>query len=237
MNDLRSYEKCYRSQGGEDGIIEEIIRRTGVRGLAVEIGSHYEYGNCYFLAERDWPVLFVDSQPEYIITLSETYPKASYLTRVVTPENINEIVPPETVLLSIDIDGPDYWVWQALECKPAIVVIEFNPIFQPPKRVVMPRNNYLWATCDQYGASLSAMADLGKAKGYKLATTDACNCFFVRSDFDVEDQDPGELWFVPSFVNKRPRKHGFGIGGSCQYYAGGKPLGSPIFRAATGLPS
>jgi len=116
----------------------------------------------------------------------------------VTAENINELVskhcPTGVVdLLSIDIDGNDYWIWKALDVvSPRIVVIEYQDILGPERSVVIPydpefslsnypenesNNNYV-------GASLRAMVKLGKSKGYRFVASNVFgfNAFFVRED-------------------------------------------------------
>src|SRR6185437_13950018 len=97
----------------------------------------------------------------------------------VTVENIAELfrangVPAEPDLLSIDVDGNDYWLWEALEAyRPRVVVMEYNAAHVPPDRWVLPYDpDHRWAGDDVYGASLAALEELGKRKGYALLGTD-----------------------------------------------------------------
>ena len=93
-------------------------------------------------------------------------------------------------LLSIDIDGNDYWVWRAIEVvSPRIVVCEFNGIFGSKAKVSVPydpafergRAHYSFLLA---GASLSALAHLGVQKGYRLVGINSAgnNAFLVRQD-------------------------------------------------------
>jgi uncharacterized coiled-coil protein SlyX len=109
----------------------------------------------------------------------------------VTTENINELlaeanVPPEFDLLSIDIDGNDYWIWQALtDYSPRAVIIEYNASFRPPRAWTMPYNpQHSWDGSNYYGVSLSALEKLGRQKGYRLVGCSSLgvNAFFVRAD-------------------------------------------------------
>jgi hypothetical protein len=93
-------------------------------------------------------------------------------------------------LLSIDIDGIDYWVWKAIEViSPRVVVIEYNSFLGAQEPLTI---RYDPKFCRQlqggrglyFGASLAALEKLGKAKGYILAGCEShgVNAFFVRQD-------------------------------------------------------
>jgi hypothetical protein len=86
-------------------------------------------------------------------------------------------------LLSIDIDGNDYWVWAAVRrWRPRVVVIEYNAFHLPPKRWVMQEDDaYRWAGTTHFGASLASLTALAHDKGYELVATDSrgVNAFFV----------------------------------------------------------
>jgi hypothetical protein len=101
---------------------------------------------------------------------------------IVTPDNINRLLPTAFDLLSIDIDGQDYYVWEAIVVEPRIVVIEYNSRLADGK--VMQRKDGYEHDSDpnnrKSGASAVALIDLGKRKGYKLADRNEHNLFFVR---------------------------------------------------------
>ena len=92
----------------------------------------------------------------------------------------------EIDLLSIDIDGNDYYVFKAINnINPRVVVIEFNAKFPPPMEWIMPYNpTHIWDGTDNQGASLQSLVNLGKTKGYNLVATNlnGVNAFFVRED-------------------------------------------------------
>jgi len=97
----------------------------------------------------------------------------------VTPENIESVfgeagVPPEPDLLSIDVDGPDYWIREALEAyRPRVLVIEYNSGLPPGRQLVQPRTYAEpWDGTNYFGASLDALCALGERKGYRLVHTD-----------------------------------------------------------------
>lgn len=209
MNNLRSYEKRVKSQFGEDGLIAELISRLNIKGRATEVGSHWEFGNCYYLADQGWDVTFIDVHQPSIEVLKTQYPNSDFKVCKVTAENINEIVPNDTVLLSIDIDGNDYHVWKALTIKPAIIIIEFNHVFKPPiKKIISYDPEFCWDGTNYFGASLSALEELGTSKGYNLVTTDSHqgNAYFVLKEFGIEGEDAINLWFNPRWSHPESPK-------------------------------
>jgi hypothetical protein len=117
----RSFELRVFSQNGEDGVIAELVRRTGAPGrffVEFGIGSGGE-GNCVFLADvLGWSGLFMEPDPDAHAALTrkfEGHPGVATLHATVTPENVEELferagVPAEPDVLSIDVDGNDYWI-------------------------------------------------------------------------------------------------------------------------------
>ena len=110
---------------------------------------------------------------------------------MVTPENVQELfaaarVPSEPAVMSIDVDGADYWIWEAIEdYRPRVLVVEYNSTLDPRRRLVQPADHEGgWDGSDYYGASLAAMLSLGERKGYRLAHAElsGVNAFFVRED-------------------------------------------------------
>jgi hypothetical protein len=129
--------------------------------------------------------------------------KLVVLERFITASNINDLfaeggVPDEPDLLSIDIDRNDYHVWNAIETiKPRVVIIEYNAIFRPGCRFVVPYvSDAQWDGSSNFGASLEALAELGNIKGYALVASSfaGCNAFFVRKD------SLGDNFFAPGCV-------------------------------------
>ena len=195
--DLRGYEKQVFSQNGEDGILEEILRRVGAPDTYfVELGAETgAEGNCVLLArERGWQGLFIEADQGKYVELAARYrehPGVRTVAGRVTSSNIEELlaaneVPPEFGLLSIDIGGNDYWVWSAMRrWRPRVVVIEYNAAFPPPRRWVMKENpDHAWDGTSYYGASLTSLVRLGREKNYVLVGTNSTgvNAFFVRAD-------------------------------------------------------
>ncbi|WP_423929612.1 hypothetical protein [Candidatus Palauibacter sp.] len=202
---LRNREFKVSSQNGEDGLIAFIFSEIGVtnrRFVEFGVGDGREC-NCANLAIRfGWSGLMLEGNSvsarrarEYYAKLERSGGNGIQVRRAhVTAENINETiacagVQGEIDLLSIDIDGNDYWLWEALDVvRPRVVVIEYNASFglrsvtvpYDPQFVRLRRHRSGW----YHGASVSALAKLGERKGYDLVGTDSrgVNAFFVRKD-------------------------------------------------------
>jgi hypothetical protein len=191
------------SQNDEDGIIAEIFRRIGTTSRTfVEFGV--ETGvecNSVKLLVDGWRGLWIESngtstaaiRREFAPFISEG--KLVLQESRVTAENINALIGQgrfsgEIDLLSIDIDGNDYWVWKAIDTvNPRVVAIEYNATLRPPMAVVVPyRADAQWDGSNYYGASLEALVRLAAAKKYRLVgcSIAGVNAFFVRADLTAD---------------------------------------------------
>jgi hypothetical protein len=112
----------------------------------------------------------------------------------------------EVDILSIDVDGNDYWLWEAIQSiSPRVVVIETNPSLGDTLSVTVPYDP-AFDRFDKHpsgfycGASLVALAGLGTRKGYRLIGCDSSgsNAFFMRDDLETQDlptATPGKAYF------------------------------------------
>jgi hypothetical protein len=180
------------SQAGEDGLLLAILDEVGTDSCKFAVlGCGTNGGNGGFLAaELGWSGLMADVASVVFPELRRSMPAEVEMREVrVTRETVNEIlaVAGDIDVLDIDIDGNDYWVWQATEVRPRVVVIEFNSAFGPERQVTIaydPDFEIDTSLCGglYHGASLAALAALGKSKGYRLVATENVNAFFVRDD-------------------------------------------------------
>jgi hypothetical protein len=196
---LNRYEYQVFSQSGEDGIIDEIFRRIGTTTRHfVEFGV--ENGletNTTSLIVKGFRGSWIEADPGACAQIRTSFAaqiatgQLTLQQAMITAENIEELLmeagtPPEPDLLSIDIDGNDYWVWQAIErYRPRLVVIEYNATFRPGTEWIMkydPRR--MWDRSSYHGASLTSLELLGRKKGYSLVGCSfmGVNAFFVRDD-------------------------------------------------------
>jgi hypothetical protein len=196
-NDLTPFELSVFSQNGEDGVLQEILRRVKTaERYFVEIGAEPGEANCIFLSDvLGWHGLFIDADETTCRGLTQKYravPAVKAVHAFVTPENISSLLeqagtPAEIDVFSIDIDGNDYWVWEGLSTyRPRVVIIEINSRLDPSRQLVQPYDlSRVWdRRTDSFGASLGALRRLAATKGYRLVHVEltGTNAFFVRED-------------------------------------------------------
>ncbi|MBF0306126.1 MAG: hypothetical protein HQL41_10820 [Alphaproteobacteria bacterium] len=187
------------SQNDEDGIIAEIFRRINTTNrMFVEIGVGATENNTLFLLLQGWSGVWADADRP---TLDEaarryaTFRQKGRLTLVhayIGPDNIETLleasgVPAEPDLLSLDIDGNDYHVLEAIRnWRPRVLILEYNAQFGPESGYVMPfnPNHGGWPGNMAFGAALSPITELCESKGYALVgcNYNGVNAFFVRQD-------------------------------------------------------
>ena len=201
--DLRLAELRIFSQNGEDGVTCELLRNLpGVPTSFVEFGVGDGWScNTRVLAEvLGWSGTYFEIDPQTHASLQERYINCSRIAAVrsaVTAANINDLfaaanVPDEFGVLCIDIDGQDFWVWEALApaYRPAIIIAEVNLAFGLTAAVAEGPGAQQDTLTETWGASLRAMEGLGRQKGYRLVHVEMAgvNAFFVRDDLlrDVE---------------------------------------------------
>ena len=190
------------SQWGEDGIIQYLLEHVPIeRPIFVEFGveNYVESNTRFLLTNNRWSGLVIDGSTENIDYIKRdtiywaTNLKAEH--SFITRENINELLSRNGAtgdigLLSVDIDGNDYWVWQAIDVvSPRIVVCEYSSQFGPTAQVTTPYSaDFVRGSAHfskiYYGASISALTGLAKRKGYSLVASNSAgnNVFFVRDD-------------------------------------------------------
>lgn len=203
---INEHEFKVYSQFGEDGIIQFLLRHVKIKShVFVEFGaSNYLESNTRFLLiNNNWSGLVIDGGPLNVSSIKADPIYWRYNLKVdcsfVTKNNINDLLERNGIsgdigLLSIDIDGNDYWVWQEIEViSPRIVVIEYNSRFGADKAVTIPYcENFIRQQAHYsliyYGASLRALVNLGKKKGYSFVgcNKNGVNAFFVRSNLLAE---------------------------------------------------
>lgn len=190
---LSDYERNVTSQFGEDGVIEEVINRIGAgNAFCVEFGAWdgKHFSNTWQLwHDKGWSAVLIEGDPEKAAQLENalvSYPKVKPYCAYVgsVGENtldaiLEKVDAPKVIdVLSIDIDGDDYHVFNAFNSfSSRVVLIEFNPTIPPHIELVPPRGNY-------FGSSALSICKLAKGKGYSLAHCTTANLIFVRdSDF------------------------------------------------------
>ena len=202
---LWKYRKNVTSQSGEDGIIAEIVRvlqknsfisvdkTKGMEEMfCVEFGAAdgMYYSNTHNLLHMNgWSGLLIEGDKESFKKCEERFvenPNVKCLNSFVSYEGefsldrifLENNVPKNFELISIDVDGMDYFIWEALdEYHPKVVIVEFNPSVPNDIIFIQEKNSEV-----HQGSSLLAFIDLGKRKGYELVCATGGNAIFVRKE-------------------------------------------------------
>lgn len=220
------------SQWGEDGIIQYLVRRLEIENKTfVEFGveGYVESNTRFLLVNNNWSGLILDGSIDNINQIKQSRIYWAYNLKAahsfITRDNINEVltengVKGEIGLLSIDIDGNDFWVWQAINViNPVIVVVEYNYRFGKEAAVTIPYQesfdrNASGQSPIYFGASLKALCWLAERKGYDFVgcNSNAVNAFFVRKDKrDIK-------------ISKLTAEEGYVEGGLSEEFSEGVPL-------------
>lgn len=204
---FRNAEFKVHSKHGCDGMLLHIFSRIGVVNytfveMGIEDGSECNTANLAF--NFGWKGLLIDANKDWVELAKKYFSKklGSMVQNVkivdcfVTAESINPLftenkISGEIDLLSIDIDSNDYWVWKSITTiNPRVVVIEYNATYGASRSMTIkydPEFHYKNTVRENplyFGVSLTALAKLGKEKGYVLVACDTHghDAYFVRSD-------------------------------------------------------
>ena len=191
MLDLLNYRKNVYSENGEDGILDKILEILNINeGYFVEFGAwDGKLGsNTYNLLSKNWKGVYIESlHDRYLECVDNMKPYGDRVkvlnTAISHLDDDNKLdsillktsLPKDFDIVSIDIDGYDYFVWKNfIEFKPKIVIIEVDSnikdgdyqIYDPEKRT---------------GTGYSALCKLGIEKGYK-PLVHCANVILLRDD-------------------------------------------------------
>jgi hypothetical protein len=220
-NDIHNNEFKAFSQNGEDGIIQFLLSKVPIeRKIFVEfgIGSYRECNSKFLLKNNNWSGLVIDGSAEYIQQLRQDplYWQHNLQSECafITKDNINQIISGNNItgdigILSVDIDGNDYWIWEAINCiQPRIVICEYNSLFGKENNVTAIYNpNFVAENAHfsglYWGASIGAFHYLADKKGYSLvgSNTRGNNIFFVRNDVvgEIQTYTPAQAYVKAQF--------------------------------------
>ncbi|HTF81924.1 MAG TPA: hypothetical protein VL947_09370 [Cytophagales bacterium] len=252
LDDIKLAEFKVHSQTGEDGIIQYLIHHINPPKTFIEFGvENYLESNTRFLLINDnWKGLVLDGNKSQINSIRR---QSVYVTNhlfvcdaFITKENINQLIESnkfngEVGLLSIDIDGNDYWVWESITCiNPQIVICEYNALFGDTRKISVPYSHDFVAAKAHYshlyfGASLQALIYLAEKKGYYFVgnNSNGSNAFFVRKDKigNLKITTSNESFVEPLFRSSRHED------GTLSYLSGDERLqlikGLPVVNVET----
>ena len=198
--DISKAEFKVFSQWGDDGIIQFLVNYLEIEPKTfVEFGvQNYRESNTRFLLmNNNWSGFIMDGSESQIDFIKKDWYHWMYDLQVkkafITRENINQLLKDQGFegalgILSIDIDGNDYWVWEAIEVvDPVMVIMEYNSVFGTERKISTPYNPEFVRTKAHhsnlyFGASLPALSQLAEKKGYGLVGSNSHgnNAFFIK---------------------------------------------------------
>jgi hypothetical protein len=205
-HDLRRSEFSVFSQFGEDGIVQFLVQRVPIEHeVFVEFGvEDYSESNTRFLLVHDnWRGLILDGGQGHVEFARRSGLSWRHhldaVSAFVDRDNINGLIRSAGIdgdigLLSIDIDGNDLWVLEAIDVvSPRILVVEYNSTFGPDAAVTVPYDRgFLRREAHfshlYWGASLAGLDRVAARKGYRLVGGNSAgnNAFWVRDDLAGE---------------------------------------------------
>jgi len=192
------------SQFGDDGIIQYLISKLPIPNKTfIEFGvENYRESNTRFLLTNNyWSGLIIDGSLENVESIRSEQFYSFFDLQVhcafIDKSNINTLIQescfdPNVGILSIDVDGNDYWIWEEItSIQPVIVIVEYNALFGCDQALTIPykddfvRSSKNIGGLSYFGTSLKALCRLGEKKGYSFIGTNSAgnNSYFIRNDF------------------------------------------------------
>jgi hypothetical protein len=230
IHSLQDAEFKIFSQFGDDGIIHYLVTHIEIENRTfIEFGveNFRESGCRYLMVRENWSGFVMDGSEANMQNLRNSYFFWMYDLQAerafVTRENVSSLLDRsgferDLGILSIDIDGMDYWVASALrDWKPRILIMEYNAVFGPDRAITIPYDPEFNRTRAHhsnlyFGASLKALCHLTQTWGYALVGTNSAgnNAFFVRRDLinDKVKETPLSDAFTPSKFRESRDEHG-----------------------------
>lgn len=224
---INDYEFKIFSQFGDDGIIQYLINTLNIRHHSfIEFGieDYSESNTRFLLMNNNWSGFVIDGSVENINRLTNTDYYWRYdlqaIAEFITAENINTIIQKSGMsdigILSIDIDGNDYFVLKELDLNtinPDILILEYNSVFGPIRKITIPYDPNFRRTEKHYsnlywGASLPALNSLAEEKGYCLIGSNMAgnNAYFIREDLQnnvLRRRNAEDIWVDSKFRESR----------------------------------
>ena len=219
LDEINCYEYRKYSQNNEDGIIDYVFSKIKLNKINfIEIGFDYYENNSLNVFKKSNKILLIEASKDKcfvlnnILTIFYPFKKKKILNTYVTKNNINELINnfysknEEIDCISIDVDGNDYFLMEAINFMPKLIIIEYNFWLGKEKSITMPYQEYYsWDGNIYSGASLLALNKLANKKNYSLIAIDSSctNAFFIRNDLshNFSILDPIKSFKIPKKYN------------------------------------
>jgi len=199
IENLSEVEFQVFSQFGDDGIIQYLVDKLPIKNKTfIEFGvEDYKESNTRFLLiNNGWSGFVMDGDEKNVQQICSGQLYSFYDLRAkqcfITKENINDVIRSvgfneEVGILSVDIDGNDYWVWNEINViKPSIIITEYNSLFGFEDPITIPyKPDFVrgrGTPLNFYGTSLKAAVLLAKERGYFFigCNTAGNNAYFIH---------------------------------------------------------
>ena len=196
LSKILKHRKNHFSQAGEDGVLDYILSKIcNVDNWCVEFGAWdgiHLSNTYYFITKRDYKSVLIEADTEKYnqLCLNMTPFNSICVNEYVNYEGLNTLdnilsstsIPMNFDLLSIDIDGNDYHVWESLKkYAPKVVIIEINIRNKPVEFIINKKDSpFVWGIS---GSSIRATTELATKKGYKLVANISCNAIYVKDEY------------------------------------------------------
>ena len=219
LDEINYHEYRKYSQNNEDGIIDYIFSKIKSNKINfIEIGFDYYENNSLNLFKKINKILLIDANRDKCFILNKIlnifYPfkKKKILNTFINKNNINNLINnyfsenEEIDCISIDVDGNDYFLMEAINSTPKLIIIEYNFWLGKEDSITIPyQDDWLWDGSIYSGASLLALNKLANKKNYSLIAIDSSctNLFFIRNDLahNFLILDPTKNFKVPKKYN------------------------------------
>jgi hypothetical protein len=212
------------SHSGEQHLLFEYIKTllpSETPKIIVDIGAGngMRWSNSYALILKGWAGVGIEADEDRFSQLTRAYralPKARAHLGKADPNTIGSLlrslaVPDNFGVLSLDIDGNDYWVLRAIleEFRPGIVVTEINEKIPPPLRFATKFDPQFRLRHHFYGHSIAALEDLCEGHGYGILGLEYNNAFLAPREFTKARFISAEAAYRSGYLERSDRKEKF----------------------------
>jgi len=200
--------------------VEELLPKDYPRTVVdIGAGNGVRWSNSYALLLEEWRVLGIEADQQKFSLLTRVYrnsPKAHAVHCRAEPENIVSLfrsldIEENFSVLSLDIDGNDYWVLDTIlsSFRPSLIVTEINEKIPPPIRYVVKYDPDFTLRHHFYGYSIASLEDLCARHGYGILELEYNNAFLAPAELGSSRFIDAETAYRQGYLNRPDRKRRF----------------------------
>ena len=224
---LQKFQFSFRgrsSHANEQQILSKYIKELLPKGhsrtvVDIGAGNGVRWSNSYALLLEGWRVLGIEADREKFSLLNRVYhhsPKAQAVHCRAEPQNIVSLfrsldIEDNFSVLSLDIDGNDYWVLDAIlsSVRPGLIVTEINEKIPPPIRYVVKYDPDFTLRHHFYGYSIASLEDLCARHDYGILELEYNNAFLAPAELGASRFIDAETAYAHGYLNRPDRKQRF----------------------------